>query len=400
MSKWPNVRLGDMCDVRDGTHDSPKYVEVGYPLLTSKNFSSGSLDFKGAKNISPEDFEKINKRSKVDIGDIVMPMIGTIGSPVLIKETPNFAIKNVALIKFKSSSVSAQYIHAILSSSFLEKNLVNNSRGGTQKFVSLGDIRKLEIPVPPLEEQKRIAGILDQADSLRRKRQRALDHLNQLSQAIFHEMFGDSVNNEKKWKKEKLKNLAIKISSGSTPIGGSSVYVKEGVVFLRSQNVWRNKLELDDVVYIDEATHQKMKKTSLKNGDILITKTGRINTENSSLGRAAMFLGWDDSANINGHVYLIRLKPEVLREFVLYIITTREYREYIRKVCVGGIDKRQINKEHLEEFPIICPPIEKQKAFLKSLKVIEDQKTRFLEQSALAESLFSSLQNRAFKGEL
>ena len=86
-----------------------------------------------------------------------------------------------------------------------------------------------------------------------------------------------------------------------------------------------------------------MQKTSLKSGDILITKTGRINTENSSLGRAAMFLGEDDSANINGHVYLIRLKPEVLKEFVLYIMTSLEYREYIRSVCVGGIDKRQID---------------------------------------------------------
>jgi type I restriction enzyme S subunit len=400
MKHWQNIELGELCDVRDGTHDSPKYVESGYPLLTSKNFSSGSIDFQGARNISSEDFNKINKRSKVDVGDIVMPMIGTIGSPVIIEQEPNFAIKNVALIKFTNEKVTAKYIHAILSSSFLEKNLIKESRGGTQKFVSLGDIRKLKIPLPPIEEQNQITAILGHADNLCRARRQSIEKLNSLSQAIFYEMFGDPVKNERGWDVKALKTLTTKISSGSTPKGGKENYVEDGIVFFRSQNVWRNRIEFDDVAYIDEATHQKMKKTSLKHGDILITKTGRINTENSSLGRAAMFLGENDSANINGHVYLIRPKPDVLKEFVLYIITTPEYREYIRSVCVGGIDKRQINKEHLEEFPIIYPPIEGQKKFLKSLKIIEEQKDSFQKQLKFAESLFLSAQQRAFRGEL
>lgn len=86
---------------------------------------------------------------------------------------------------------------------------------------------------------------------------------------------------------------------------------------------------LDDVAYIDNETHFKMRKSSLQNKDILITKTGRINTENSSLGRAAIFIGKDNSANINGHVYLIRLEKGSIHEFVLYILTTDEYRENI-----------------------------------------------------------------------
>jgi restriction endonuclease S subunit len=173
---------------------------------------------------------------------------------------------------------------------------------------------------------------------LRRLRREAIEKLGSLSQAIFYEMFGNPITNERKWGIRTLKELSTKISSGSTPKGGKQVYVERGITFLRSQNVWRNKIEIDDVVYIDELTYQKMQKTSLKNGDILITKTGRINTENSSLGRAAMFLGKDNSANINGHVYLIRLKKDVLNEFILYIMTTPEYREYIRSICVGGID--------------------------------------------------------------
>lgn len=106
-----------------------------------------------------------------------------------------------------------------------------------------------------------------------------------------------------------------------------------------------------------------MKKSSLKHKDILITKTGRINTENSSLGRAALFLGKDDSANINGHVYLVRLDGSVVPEYVISILTSEAYRKYIRKVCVGGIDKRQINLDQVEEFPIILPSVKQQNEF-------------------------------------
>ena len=131
-----------------------------------------------------------------------------------------------------------------------------------------------------------------------------------------------------------------------------------------------------------------------------MTKTGRINTENSSLGRAAMFLGEDDSANVNGHVYLIRLQEQVINEFVLYILTSKEYRGYIRSVCVGGIDKRQLNKEHLEEFPIIYPPVEMQEKFVSYVKQVDKLKLDMEKSLKELEDNFNSLMQRAFKGEL
>ncbi len=113
---------------------------------------------------------------------------------------------------------------------------------------------------------------------------------------------------------------------------------------------------MDDIAYIDAETHASMNRSSLKHGDILMTKTGRINTENSSFGRAALYDGEDDMANVNGHVYFIRLKDGVNNKFILRILVSPEYRDLIRSVCVGGIDKCQLNKEHIEDFPIIRPP--------------------------------------------
>lgn len=272
--------------------------------------------------------------------------------------------------------------------------------GSAQPQITGQGLANIQIPLPPLPTQQKIASILDAADTLRQKDKALLAKYDELTQALFLDMFGDPVSNPKGWDVNNLKNISTKIHSGNTPKGGSEVYVEQGITFFRSQNVWKNRIVYEDVAFIDEATHDNMLKSSLKNRDILMTKTGRINTENSSLGRAAMYLGQDDKANVNGHVYLIRLKTGVINEFVLHILTTKEYRGHIRSVCVGGIDKRQLNKDHIENFPIISPPIQSQIKFTEQLAIIEQQKAIAQVSLEKSEELFNSLLQKAFKGEL
>lgn len=155
---WGVKRLGEACDVRDGTHDSPKYVENGYPLVTSKNVVEGTISFQDVNYICQEDYDAISKRSRVDDGDIIMPMIGTIGKPVVVKKDREFAIKNVALIKFlPETSVLNVFVLALMSSSAFNTYMLSKNKGGTQKFIALGDIRKLMIPIPPLTLQQEFA---------------------------------------------------------------------------------------------------------------------------------------------------------------------------------------------------------------------------------------------------
>ena len=158
---WEVKKLGEVCDVRDGTHNSPKYLEHSeYVLVTSKNITSdGDIDFTTANYISKEDYDAINKRSYVDFGDIIMAMIGTIGKPIIVKETSRkFCIKNVALIKFEeSTSVTNTYIQALLSNNSYASYIQGNNKGGTQKFIALGTIRKLLAPIPPLTLQQDFA---------------------------------------------------------------------------------------------------------------------------------------------------------------------------------------------------------------------------------------------------
>jgi len=159
---WKWVRLNDILDVRDGTHDSPKYVkaDVGVPLVTSKNLRNGSIDYSDVKYISIADSEAINQRSKVDINDILMAMIGTIGNPVKVVEEPHYSIKNMALLKHLPENMpNMDYILQVLN--WAVSDMKEKSSGGVQKFVSLNFIREYPIPLPPLAEQKRIVERLD-----------------------------------------------------------------------------------------------------------------------------------------------------------------------------------------------------------------------------------------------
>ena len=161
-SSYEFVELKEICDVRDGTHDSPKYINEGFPLITSKNIKDGFIDFTDLNYITKEDFDKISQRSYVDNGDILMPMIGTIGNPIVVRKDREFAIKNVALIKFfNESRVNRYYLKEILASTFFNEHYKNSSSGSTQKFISLSFIRNLQIPLPPLSIQQEIVAEIE-----------------------------------------------------------------------------------------------------------------------------------------------------------------------------------------------------------------------------------------------
>ena len=186
---WAFQKLSDLCDVRDGTHDSPEYRNEGYPLLTSKNFSCGMIDFSVCNLISEEDFERINKRSKVDYGDIIMPMIGTIGHPVIVDTTRPFAIKNVALIKFNNRKISNVFVKSLLDSDYFLTATEAANRGGTQKFIALGDIRNIPVPIVPMKSQADFADFVEKVSRQKLTIQQSLNNLELLKKSLMQEYF-------------------------------------------------------------------------------------------------------------------------------------------------------------------------------------------------------------------
>ena len=158
---WKWVRITEIIDVRDGTHDTPKYVTIGVPLVTSKNLIDGNINFETAKLISTEDAQTINMRSAVDDGDILFAMIGTIGNPVLVKKDREFCIKNMALFK----AIGQNLLHMEYFLLYLQNEqyvMKKKASGGVQSFVSLRFLRNYLLPLPPLAEQKRIVAKIEE----------------------------------------------------------------------------------------------------------------------------------------------------------------------------------------------------------------------------------------------
>jgi type I restriction enzyme S subunit len=181
--------LGKVCDVRDGTHDSPKYVTDGYPLVTSKNLSGGYVDLTDVNLISERDYDAINKRSKVDRGDLLMPMIGTIGNPVLIEDDPAYAVKNVAIVKFPRGSPSNIFIRAVLSGAYFDHVVSQKNRGGTQKFLSLGDLRSIPVPLPQPGLQHTFATRIQAVESLKTTHRAARAESDAMFASLQHRAF-------------------------------------------------------------------------------------------------------------------------------------------------------------------------------------------------------------------
>ncbi len=190
---WNSSILNEVTDVRDGTHDSPKYHDRGYPFVTSKNLIDGKIDFSTCQFISEKDYLHFNDRSRIDDGDILMPMIGTIGGAIIVKKDREFSIKNVALIKFTkdNTKINRTFILYILNSDSMNNYFELTKKGGTQKFMALGVIRNIPIIVPPIELQNEFAKFVNQIDKSKFIIQKQIKLLEELLEKKMNEYFGD-----------------------------------------------------------------------------------------------------------------------------------------------------------------------------------------------------------------
>ena len=133
--------------VRDGTHDSPKPVDQGRHLITSRHIVGRHIDLTSAYLISQKDFDAINRRSQVDKWDVLLTMIGTVGEPCLIKEDPDFAIKNIGLFKSKGE-IEGKWLYYYLCSPKAQQLIREQSRGTTQAYIPLGTLRQFPVTTP------------------------------------------------------------------------------------------------------------------------------------------------------------------------------------------------------------------------------------------------------------
>lgn len=377
---WEYKKLGEVCKkITDGSHNPPKGIEHSeYRMISSQNIFDDEIriDSDNVRYLTEKDFVTEDKRTTLCAGIVLLTIVGTIGRACVISgnEGKITLQRSVAALSPKDE-VLPRYLMYCLIGKRCELN--NESHGIAQKGIYLKQLSSLQIPLPPLSIQHSIVSELDEINNLLTLKRKELETYDKLAQSLFYEMFGDPVENEKGWEVKKFGEICDRISNGYNAKLEEDTYKSEGIMYFRCQNVWRNHFDYSDLVYIDEQTNQMMKSSSLKHNDFLITKIGRINTENSSLGRVSLYEGEDDKANLSGNLCFARLKNGcAIHRFILYILISNQFRDYIRRTTVGGIDKRALNVKQVSSFPIINPPLPLQQLFAQRIEAIEQQKSQ------------------------
>lgn len=388
-------KLRDICcDIQYGYTQSSSTEEIGPKFLRITDIQDNKVNWETTPycEITRKDLDKY----RLSTGDIVVARTGaTTGKSFLIKSPP-IAVFASYLIKLSVNKelVLPDYLWWFMQSPSYWNHITVSSNGTTQPGVNAKVLSELMVPLPSMEEQIQITNILAKAQALIEKRKQAIEKLDELVHAVFLDMFGDPVSNNKAWSEATIGDLSTLVSSGSTPLGGSQAYKENGIPFIRSQNILMNKLMLDDIVYIDEETHNRMKRTWVKHNDVLLNITG------ASIGRVTVYEGVTDFANVNQHVCIIRLKDSLLLpRFCEYMISHPNYQRYIMSFNAGGT-REAFNFQQIKKFKVICPPIAIQEKFLTVINAINKNRETNLIQLQQLESNFQALLQKAFKGEL
>lgn len=298
-------------------------------------------------------------------------------------------VNNHAHVVKAKENVYIKYLYYYLNYKDLSKYVTGTTRGKINRK-SLG---KINIKLPNKRDQLKIIKILDLIDDLKQKRKQQIEALSALKQSIFVDMFGTVKTNNYSFKKSKLGDFALLVTSGSTPKGGSESYLKEGVPLIRSQNVLWNELRLEDVVFISEETHKNMKRSQLNNRDVLLNITG------ASIGRSVVYRGADFEANVNQHVCIIRLNEYINPYYLSYYFANEEFQKNVVNKNIGAT-RQAFNYTQIKNFDILVPDLSLQNTFEDKVKQVDKQIDLLSNSLEQVNLLYDSILHKAFNGEI
>jgi len=335
---WKECKLGEICDVRDGTHDSPKQSPTGFPLITSKNLKSGCIDLENTYLISESDFWDINKRSKVDKFDILYSMIGTVGEIAIVKSEPSFAIKNVGLFKCNGNYELAKWVYYFMQSSEAKEELQAAQKGSTQSYISLGDLRSFPILLPPLPEQRAIASVLSSLDDKIDLLHRQNKTLEAMAETLFRQWFVEEA--DEGWEEVPLSFYADNIREN---VKVENLSDHEHYVGL--EHIPRKRVILDSWGATDSIESNK---STFKKYDILF---GKLRSYFHKVVYTPI------SGVCSTDILVIRAKKEHWLPFCLFWFFSKEVVEH-SDLGSGGTRMPRTNWEIVSSYKVPCPPEE------------------------------------------
>ncbi|NNH66826.1 restriction endonuclease subunit S [Rhizobium laguerreae] len=385
--------LADVTDfILDGTHGSPKRTDTGIPVLSAQNVVNGVLNYATDRFTSDEEYAAFAKRVSIKRSDVLLTIVGTIGRAAVVDHVkPAVFQRSVAILRPRAKTLDARYLYHMTQSPDFIEQARKFTKKSTQAGIYLGNLKKIEIPLPPLSEQKRIAAILDKADQQRQKRRQAIMLLDSLTQSIFLEMFADPMSNPKGFIVRELQEIVDpdrKITYGILMPGPD---VQDGVPYVRVIDMRDGLVLVDQLRRTTSAIAKEYRRSSLRTGDLLISIRGHV-------GRLAITPPQCEGANITQDTARLAI-ADANPLYVSALLSTSAAQHWMAQ-RTKGVAVRGINLGDLKKFPVMLPPRSEQNDFAEQV----EQKLKVLQlkeaQLNSSESLFSSLQHRAFAGQL
>ena len=402
MSKWKSVNIGNSgLFIADGNYsakypNSKEFISSGVPFIRANNFKNKTIVDDELYFISPEKHSQITK-GHLKTNDVLITTRGNIGELAIVPKRHENSNINAQIVLLRCNDEwDPLFLLYILSSSIVKEQLPNLTTGTALKQLPVKNLKKIILPLPPLQQQQKIANILDAADALRQNDKELIAKYDELTQALFLDMFGDPVSNPKGWEKVELKKCTSKIGSGSTPRGGKENYLTEGIALIRSLNIYDNEFKYKNLAYISQEQADKLKNVIVESSDVLFNITG------ASVCRCSIVPDDVLPARVNQHVSILRpMKEKLSSYFLSHLLISENVKIKLLGVgSFGGAVMEAITKEQLEKIEVILPSIDLQNQFAERVAVIEEQKAIAQKSLEKSEELFNSLLQKAFKGEL
>ena len=372
------------------------HSDSGIPFLRVQNIFGGQVNFEEDTLFIGSDTHAALKRSQIQGGDVLVTIAGTIGrTGVVPLDAPSMNCNQAVAIVRPTAQIERSYLRHWLESQAARSQMIGSTVTGTISNLSLTQLGELQVPLPPLEEQRRIAAILDQAETLRTQRRQALAHLDTLTQSLFLDMFGDPVANPKGWSLSTIGEVAE--VQGGLQVTTARKDLPLEVPYLRVANVYRGFLDLSEIKTI-RVTQAEVARTTLEKGDLLVVE-GHGNP--SEIGRAALWTG--EVAGCVHQNHLIRARfdlSKVVPVFACEYVNSPGGRRHLLRAGKSTSGLNTISVSNVRETPVALPPLSLQQTFATRIQAIEALKATHRTALAQLDALFASLQQRAFAGEL
>jgi type I restriction enzyme, S subunit len=393
---WRNVKLGEVAEFINGDRGNNyptqgDFCEEGVPFINAGHLKNGEIDFSDMNFIKESRFNLLGN-GKTRLNDILYCLRGSLGKTAIVLYDGNAAIASSLVIIRPSQDLYFGYLYHFLTSPFGQVEIRKFDNGSSQPNLSANSVKNYLVPLPPLAEQRRIADVLDRAETLRTKRRAALAQLDPLTQSIFVDLFGDPTTNPKGWNVKQLEELCHSITDIDHKMPKD---VQKGIPFVSAKDLTDDgRISFEQVKQISEEDFRRLsRKSKPEKGDIIYSRIG------VNLGKARVvqvefpFLASYSCCTIKPKRELVDLNYLCVLLDSPFML--RQAHRGVRAIAVPDLGIGEI-----KAFKIVLPPITLQREFARRVAAVEKLKTAQRTSLAEFDNLFAALQHRAFRGEL